>query len=205
MAWSGYPKRPLDIGLDVDNTLYPWTSTITRWIERRKGLLPGSLDDHALTWTWYKDQWGMSESELMEHYAAGVHARVIFTHGDPSQGSLAMARRLADAGHRLHYLTNREIPGVSENLAHRRTSAWLHRNGFPVHSITITDDKTTVPTDVFLDDGPQNILALLAAGHPCPVVLDKPYNKVSSGVPAQARRAKDFHAFERIVAIEANR
>lgn len=195
---AGRLVNVLDIGLDVDNVLYPFSTAIARYAEIAKGLRPGDLDDHALTWTWHKDQWGIDSAEFMRIYAQGVNAGYIFTEGDPAQGSVSAARRLKDAGHRLHYVSAREIPGVSHNLAHLRTYDWLTRSGFPIDSLTISDDKAAVYTDVFLDDKPENVSALLAAGHRYPLLWDRPHNRRSW---MQHRRVYDWHQFERLVAV----
>lgn len=194
----------LDVGLDVDNVLYPWSTVYTRWVERRKGLLPGALDDVALSWTWYRDQWGMETDEFLKHYTAGVLAGVIFTHGDPDIGSVSTARRLHEAGHRLHYITNRVIPGVDEEHAWFKTFEWLSRHGFPIDSLTVSADKNSVRTDVFLDDSPQNIAALVSAEHPKPLLWHRPHND-GAVLPLFTRRVRSWHEFERIVAVEAEK
>lgn len=188
--------RTLDIGLDVDNVLYPWATVFTRWVERRKGLAPGTLDDIPQSWSWYKHQWGMEQSEMMDHFGAGVQAGVIFRHGDPLPGSLSCARRLWDAGHRLHYVTDRELPGFPASEAKRVTEDWLGQHGFPVSSVTVTSDKASVKTDVFLDDGPHNIEALVATGHLYPVLWDLPHNRDLFPSPW---RARSWAGFERMV------
>lgn len=191
----------LDIGLDIDNVLYPWATVMARWTERSIGLAPGSLDDIALSWTWYKDQWGMGTEAFMQHFTAGVHAGVIFAQGDPTPGSLAAVRRLARQGHRIHYISNREIPGVTKEHAWRVTHRWLREHGFPgpdlYGSITISADKSVVPTDLFLDDSPDNVRALVDVGHPHPLLWDQPHNQGGS-VPG-AVRVHSWHGFERVV------
>lgn len=192
--------KTLDIGLDVDNVLYPYATVIARWTERRKGLPPGTLDDLARSWTWYEDQWGITHEEFMEHFRSGVHAGVIFTEGDPVEGSLAAVRRLHSAGHRLHYVTNRAIPGVSEDHAWQATHRWLHDHGFPVDSLTVAADKNVVPTDVFLDDSPDNIRALLLNKHPHPLLWDRPHNQGAVLCEAHCvTRIRSWPAFERVV------
>lgn len=188
----------LDIGLDIDNVLYPWSTVMTRWTERRKGLLPGTLDDIALSWTWYKDQWGMGSGEFLEHFTAGVQAGVIFAEGDPTQGSVSTARRLHNAGHRLHYVTDRAIDGVTKEHAYNVTHRWLHDAGFPVDTLTITGDKASVKTDVFLDDAPHNIEGLVAAGHLFPLLWDRPHNR-GARVQHPAIRVRTWLSFERVV------
>lgn len=188
----------LDIGLDIDNVIYPWSTVFTRWAERSRGLPPGSLEDIADNWSWYKTNWGWTTDEMLATFADGVHAGVIFTEGDPTPGSLACARRLADRGHRLHFVTAREIPGVSHDLAYTRTLDWLERHGFPLASLTVTDSKSAVNSQVFLDDAPHNIEELVEAGHPQPVLWDRPHNR-KYVCPVGVKRTRSWQQFERIV------
>lgn len=195
----------LDLGIDIDNVIYPWSTIFTRWVERRKGLPPGTLDDHAKSWTWYKDQWGMGTPEFLDHYTAGVHAGVIFAEGDPTAGSVSALRRLHLAGHRLHYVSDRTLHGVTTEHAFTVTHRWLHDHGFPVDSLTITPDKASVSTDIFIDDKPENIEQLLVAGHPMPVLWDRPHNRqwAEWQAPASLARVTDWHQFVDLVEAEA--
>src|SRR5690606_29280768 len=80
------PMTPLVVGLDVDNVLYPFSTVFCRWAERERGLPPGTLDDVALSWTWYKSQFGpytMTSAQFVETFARGVRSGVIYTEGDP--------------------------------------------------------------------------------------------------------------------------
>jgi hypothetical protein len=197
--------RRLHVGLDIDNVLYPWASTMTRFVEKRRRIPPGALDDHAESWTWYKDQWGMTSEEFGQHFRAGVHAGAIYTEGTPAPGAVSMVRRLHLAGHRVHYITNRALTGtqgldpggwaVSRDHAWALTHNWLHRHGFVVDSITVSSDKGAVPTDVFLDDSPDNLWDLSRAGHPFQVLWDAPHNQKAIGL----RRVRTFRQFEHIV------
>lgn len=202
--------KSLIIGLDVDNVIYPYSTVMARWVERRKGLPPGSLDDVALSWTWYKDQWGIDTEEFMAHFVAGVKAGVIYRQGCPAEGALAAARRLHDAGHHLIYVTDRAIPGVTEHEAAYATMEWLMEHGFPTASrVYVTGDKASVYTDVFLDDKPANVEALMAAGTPYPLLWDRPHNRAHSTLDGRRAmvapgrsvplRIHDWHGFGRVV------
>lgn len=186
----------LDIGVDVDNVVYPWSTVVTRWCERRKGMLPGTLDDHALSWNFPQDQWGMGKDEFRDHFLSGIRAGVIFATGDPTPGSVSALRRLHALGHRLHFVTDRVIAG---DAAYDVTHRWLHDAGYPVDSITITANKSDVDTDVFLDDGAHNIQALIDARHPWPIVWDRPHNRDHLFAGRQPIRAHDWHGFVRVV------
>lgn len=188
----------LQLGIDVDNVIYPYSTVMARWTELDRGLPVGALDDIALSWTWYKDQWGLTSTEFMEHFRRGVQAGYIFTEGCPTEGSVSTLHRLVAAGHEVIYVSAREIPGVSEGTAWRKTHEWLRRHGFPQPDrLVISDDKTVAETDVFLDDGPHNVLELKNAGHPYPLLWDRPHNQ-RVAVPG-VTRVHSWSGYERIV------
>lgn len=184
------------IGLDVDNVLYPFGTVMTRWAERSKALAPGTLDDVALSWAWYRDQWGMTHEEFMDLFRQGVLAGYIFTEGCPTEGSVSAVRRLHDRGHEVVYITDRAIPGVDEWLAFDLTADWLNQHGFPnPGNVIITGVKHSVRTDVLLDDKPEHITAAHAAGHPMPLLWARPHNRRAGAL----FRVHSWHAFESII------
>jgi hypothetical protein len=71
---------------------------------------------------------------------------------------------------------------------------WLSTWGFPVHSLTVAYDKACRHTDVFLDDSPDHDDALVACGHPRPVLWGHP---CTVGHPAE--RVDSWPAFHTIV------
>jgi hypothetical protein len=192
--------RTLDIGLDIDGPIYPYGSVLARWAESNHGKRPGDYDDHALTWYWIHDQWGITKEEFVDLHQTGVEAGVIFAQGDPIEGALSAVRRLHDAGHRIHYVTNRAYNGVDLDLATKVTRSWLDRHGFPIDTLTVSADKNAVHTDVFLDDSAANIEALIEAQHNLPVLWDRPHNQDLRYVV----RVGDWHAFERVVSLVAS-
>lgn len=158
--------RPLDIGLDIDGVLYPFVKVIA---EYATDVLGRDCTDQADSWDWYQ-QWGLSQEEFFALCGRSVRERILYTKGIPLPGALEAATALAEAGHRLHYISARAIAEVPRYLAWHRTAEWLWRWQFPVDSLTISDDKFCRPTDVFLDDAPHTYEALVAAGHPRPVL-----------------------------------
>ncbi|MFA5937388.1 MAG: hypothetical protein WC822_05960, partial [Candidatus Paceibacterota bacterium] len=175
----------MQIGLDIDNVLYPFTSVFTHFVEVEEGLAPGTLSDEALTWEWYKHQWGWTTKKFLEVYERGIRNEFLFTTGHPMTGSLWAVNELVRAGHDVTYITNRKAGDVPLTMIHDQTRAWLHHQGFPMfHRVMVSENKNVVPTDVFLDDSPHNIEALVDAGHPCPVVWDRPHNQDVGGLRA---------------------
>lgn len=173
--------RTLDIGLDIDGVLYPFQTVYTRFAEKYLGLPVGSLNDESLSWNWYKNQWGWTTDKFLEVFEAGVCCGTIFSKGEALPGAVNAANVLSRLGHRIHYVTDRQV-GVTSTEAEFITRTWLCSQGFPVDSITITPDKSSVHTDIFLDDAPHNIEALVSAKHSCPVIWETTWNRVFTKV-----------------------
>lgn len=182
----------MDIGLDIDGVIYPFHAVMAEWSSARLGR---PLDAVPRSWNYYGDQWGIGSEEFVALWGEGVRAGVIYSHGLPVPGALTAAVLLKRSGHRLHYVTAREVPGyVTAPLAWERTARWLMEWGFPVDSLTVTNDKADRRTDVFLDDAAHNYDALATAGHPCPVLWSQPHN---SGHPG--RRVREWDEFVNLV------
>jgi hypothetical protein len=160
-------SRSLDIGLDVDGVLYPFVQVIAGYASK---VLGRPCTEKADSWDWYQRQWGLNHDEFFDLCSRGVRDGVLFTEGAPLPGAMRAAKRLARAGHRLHYITARAFAGVPAPVAWHRTAEWLQKWTFPVHSLTVSGDKHCRPTDVFLDDSPHICDALIASGHPRPVL-----------------------------------
>lgn len=165
--------RTLDVGYDLDGVSYRFVESLRSYIHETTGRPLDTMPD-AQCWTFYKDQWGMSSAEFLSYFAAGVNAGQIFRHAAPYDGSVEAMRRLADAGHRIHIVTARQIPGA-ERMAEENTRAWLAKYDVPHHTLTFADDKQTVHTDLFIEDRDVNYDALESAGYH-PWLITRPWN-----------------------------
>jgi 5'(3')-deoxyribonucleotidase len=180
----------LDIGVDLDECVYPFLDVLRHWIHQdtRRPLhtLPPPTD-----WS-LPEQWGYQPDELHAIVARGVAAGVIFRSGSPIPGALEALRQIADAGHRIHIVTARHAIDV-DDVVEEDTRWWVKEYGLPHTSLTFSSDKSVVPTDVLIDDSPDNYAALEAAGS-SPWFFDRPWN---SGV--QGRRVHTWPEFRAVV------
>ena len=173
-----------DIGIDLDGVLYPFDRQFAREARlRRFGNAPDH--EHGRAWQFYR-AWGMTDDEFLDMYAAGVRAGRILWRGRPYPGTLPGWRALAQAGHRLHVITDRR-PAGAEQEALAATQHWLRTHRLEPASVTISPDKTTIvslsrhPSKVaFIDDRPENHAALLRAGVRA-YLMDRPWNATSPG------------------------
>lgn len=152
------------VGWDLDGVVYPFVASFRAVVERRTRVR------HALPepskWEFWED-WGMEPEEWREHFDAGVEDGSLFTWGAPlDHGTI---NKMYDL-HSIHIVTSRPVE------ARPATLAWLRQHGIRYDSLTFTDDKTSVPTDVFVDDHPSTVEKLVANGT-WAVLYDQPWNR----------------------------
>lgn len=178
-------RKKLSVSYDLDGVTYNFVEALRLSIHRRTGRPLETMPD-AQTWEFYKHQWSMTTEEFLQHFADGINDGFIFRHGAPYPGAVEAMRRIADAGHEIHIVTARHIPGAEE-MAERNTRAWLDEHNVPYTTLTFSDAKDIVPTDVFIEDRDVNYDALEAAG--CfPWLITRPWNAHHPG------RRVDTHA-----------
>jgi hypothetical protein len=169
------------VGLDVDNVIYPFSEEFTTYAELIHNLPTGSLDPEAHSWAWYKAQWGWDTETFLRTYVEAVK-RGMWLGAEPRPGAVFNARKLDEAGYRIEYVTDRVVLGpdasIPEHVAFDQTKTWLDLWGFPQsRNLTITGDKASVQTHVFLDDKIENIEALKAAGRRWVALWGQPHNR----------------------------
>jgi phosphoglycolate phosphatase-like HAD superfamily hydrolase len=184
----------LRVGVDLDGVVFDFVDSLRRHLTATLGRPAETMPD-ASTWDFYADDWGLTLEEFLAHCHEAANAGVLFTTGAPYPGVVDGLQSLLDAGHSVHLVTDRAgfgAPGVAQ----AQTQAWLADNRVPFTSLTLTSDKTSVPTDVFIEDRPKFFTELTAAGVPT-FLRSHRYNESVDCPPD--RRVRDFSAFTRAV------
>ena len=145
------------VGIDLDHVVYPFTDVVAHYVHEATGRPLDELGP-STRWEFYVD-WGYSLDEFLRLFAEGVDAGCIFGRGGPLPGAVPALRTLKALGHSLHVVTDRSVGRCSQ----ASTEAWLAEHHVPYDSVTYTSDKTVVRTEVFIDDRPENVLALREA------------------------------------------
>lgn len=127
-------------------------------------------------------KWGWDVPKFLDVCHQLADAGHLFV-GKAEPGAAEAWWRIADAGHRVHVVTDRSFGANGGQPSRNATLRYLVDEGFPFHSVTFSADKTVVPCDMGLEDKLENYDALDAAG--CEVwLIERPWNQV----PGDTRR-----------------
>jgi hypothetical protein len=166
------------VGLDLDGVYYDFEESFRKflvWIgvRRREQCPPSTHWNFYENWTDDNGR-GLTLQQFLDYCHQGVNAGFIFTMGSPFPGVAQAHQALKDAGHSLHFITDRSfgLPGRSETA----TRQWLASHHLHFDSITFASDKTITRPDFMIDDKLENYDAMDSVG--CEVyLLDRPWNK----------------------------
>lgn len=160
------------IGWDSDGVLYRFTKAYHSWMNENHGMSL-DLEAEAQTWNWF-EEFGQTVEDFKQCMTASVDAGHLFWQGELYEPQIA--QNIADlkaAGHTNHLVTYR-FSGKSA-CPRQATQHFYASNNIQFDSITYAKDKTSVPTDVFLEDNLDNYDALEAAGVTA-YLVNRPYN-----------------------------
>lgn len=163
----------LRVGWDLDGVEYDFAESVRRAVKHfgmdsELRLCEGEPDD----WYFYR-AWGLSDMEFVDLCHRGADAGIIFS-GPARPGGLDAIRRIRNAGHSVHIVTDRSF-GVSPSVSEKITKDWLESHGYEYDSLTFSADKTVVPTDFFIEDKIANYDALDAVGTEV-YLINRPWN-----------------------------
>lgn len=168
-----------DIGVDVDDVLYPWYETAHKLCEKA-GITNGI---RPKTWR-MADEYGCDIDLWANTLKAGALTGEMYGQ-PPIPGAVEALRRLMFAGHRIHLITARGTaawqPPEEKAEIHRQSLAWFEEYAVPHDTVTFASDKATLAVDnnldYFIDDGVHNFQDLEMRAKNCvPYLLTAPHN-----------------------------
>lgn len=158
---------------DLDGVMNPWEPVFHPWLFRHS--IVKALKVKYTPWKdWHHYRtYGIDDKtfvELLQEFAR----EGLFTSVAPFDGSAEAMKRLHDAGHTIHVVTDRPDFIVDD------TKAWLENHGCPFDSVTISRDKTIFkqfgPEPYYaIDDRTENVRAMREAGISA-FLLTSPWN-----------------------------
>jgi len=159
------------IGFDVDGVIYRFTKAYHLWLNENKGMSL-DVDAEAQTWDWFLE-WETPE-EFKKNLHQSVDSGQMYWTGELYEPQIGQnLRELRDAGHTIHIVTAR-LFGV-EKCPEEATKHFFEVSDLIYDTLTVSKDKTSVKTDLFLEDNVANYDALEAAGVTS-YLVNRPYN-----------------------------
>lgn len=203
-------KRALRIGIDIDDTIYPWYAQAHRAVAREyrdTGLFP-----KPKTWHPYRE-YGISRGEWEGILRDAVIDGSLHS-ADPIPGAVAAVQRLhryvemgiLGAGTRIIAVTARgetfsetEGPAWLSELVREQTWQWLRRWQFGFGpDVVFTAHKNLLNLDYLIDDGLHNIHAVGETG--CQgVIMDQTWNQDETGAYVGVPRVSTVNQFTNLV------
>jgi 5'-nucleotidase len=170
--------EPFVFGVDLDGVCGDYTSAFRTIVARELGVPETEL---PLERSWDFREWDLGRAGGFEHlHAKAVAEDRMFATMPPIEGVTDALWRLSDAGIHIRVITHRLYVNWGHASAVADTVEWLDRYRIPYRDICFLGNKPDVGADVYIDDGPHNIIQLRAAGFNA-IVFDQPYNQDLEG------------------------
>jgi 5'(3')-deoxyribonucleotidase len=180
-------RERLRLGIDLDGVVADFN---VGWMERYNREFGAQLHhSQVVMWDGLQRLTHFATMDDFWTWASSGPASV-FRHLPVIEGALEAMGRLA-AEHRIVIVSSKFDWAIPDTLA------WLAEHRIPAREIHFVWDKTTVPCDIYLEDAPANLEALVAARPEALVCrMVRPWNRPVEG----ARDVADWLDFEQAVA-----
>jgi uncharacterized HAD superfamily protein len=136
------------IGIDIDGVMCDFANPANEWMAKWLGQDLAKID----RWNWYTN-FGARGPAAWKRLWDMIHANGWMANLPSIEGAVRTIRELDADGVWPVFITNRN-PDLKE-----QTHTWMVRHGLAHLEVVHTDDKTSVPCDIYLDDKLDNIHA----------------------------------------------
>jgi 5'(3')-deoxyribonucleotidase len=181
------------LGLDLDGTCADFYGRMreiaAEWTGRPIEELNADPD-------WGLKSWGLVEGEYERLHRFAVTQRELFESMKPIAGAPQALRRLGTEGVRIRVITHRLFIRHFHETAVAQTVRWLDHHGIPYWDLCFMRRKGEVGADLYMEDSPENVEDLRAAGKHV-VILSNAANAAVSDEPGG--RARDWTEAERMI------
>lgn len=195
------------IACDIDGCVYPFTREFRMLAnhayylesEHRPTLTFDDEVDFAI-WKFY-ETWGMDTEWFRQRYSEWFQDGNLLDLSAPLDH--LPDEVVNDSSVEIHWITHRQIDGVTPTHVRAVTENWLARNGFKgaLHLATSEHRKPDIITDLHtsgrrcigvIEDHPGNCMEMSEAGECMGVLIDQPYNQqLTAEQSLKLRRARD--------------
>jgi hypothetical protein len=145
------------LGLDLDGTCADFYGRMreiaAEWTEQPLEALPVEPE-------WGLRNWGIGQDNYPRFHRFAVTQRELFQTMRPLPGAAPAIRRLGTEGVRIRVITHRLFIRYFHEVAVQQTVRWLDHWSIPYWDLCFMRDKGEVGADLYVEDSPDNIVAL---------------------------------------------
>lgn len=170
------------IGIDLDGCAYDFVGALRSIVMETYPTRLRMTFPEPTCWEFWTE-WGLTFEEWKACFDSGAADGSLFGWLAPLDHGIISK---LGQDHEIHVVTHRP------EAAEATTRDWLERWRIRYDTLTFSDDKTSVPTDVFIDDKPENVRALLDNGVDA-LLFDRRWNRGANAVGL--RRVSGWPAF----------
>ncbi|MGA8016733.1 MAG: 5'-nucleotidase [Candidatus Dormiibacterota bacterium] len=185
--------RQFVLGVDLDGVCadyYPFMRTVVaEWLGRDPESLPPDVG-------WEMAEWGVEPGEFHKMHRFAVVQRNLFQEMGMIPGAGPALRRLSNLGVRIRIITHRLIIEHFHQIAVSQTVEWLDRHAIPYWDLCFMGEKGAVNADLYIEDSPHNVEALLRDSRD--VIVFTHFANQHLDVPPD-RRAHNWVEAERLI------
>ena len=166
-------ERPLFVlGLDLDGTCADFYARMREIASEWTGQ---PLESLPVEPQWGLGNWGIGMDNYTRLHRFAVTQRGLFETMKPIADAPQAIRRLGTEGIRIRIITHRLFIRYFHEVAVQQTVRWLDYWSIPYWDLCFMRDKGEVGADLYVEDAPDNILALRARNKDV-IILSNPTN-----------------------------
>lgn len=183
-------ERKYVLGVDLDGVVADFYSAMKPIVAEWLGKNEDEMTDNVSVGL---SEWGVEDQEQYESiHRFAVTQRNLFKKMDPIPGAPTSLRSLSESGIRIRIITHRLYIYFFHQEAVTQTAAWLENYGIPYWDLCFMSDKAAVGANLYIEDKPDNVRALIDSNHDV-IMFGNPTNrKEKLDEPIDAQRAKNW-------------
>ena len=181
----------LVLGVDLDGVCAEYETAFRGCVARQLGRDEASLPQQTVFDAYAA--WGLSFDAFEAAHRRAVVEDRIFRRMPPLPFVSQALWELSEAGVWIRVITHRLLFSGTHEVTAADTAWWLDAHDIPYRDLCFIGEKPLVGADLYVEDSPDNIVALRAAGK-ATIVFDQPYNRELPGP-----RAHSWHEVVRLV------
>lgn len=176
--------KKIVIGVDLDGVCGNYYDALRRHLAEINNIPASEIENiYPAPSTYDMKEWPDFEHNFIKYHSDAVK-NGIFANMTPIAGASYILWKLNEEGYHLRIITSRFVKHGQNAQVISDTAFWLDRNDIPYRDIMFVKDKPDVLADIYIDDSPENLTRLEAAGRKV-IIFDAPYNQDLEGYRAK--------------------